>query len=302
MNEEELERLLSVYRCRVPMPDFRAVKVNVVPMRRRSRAPWWLAAAAVFAAIAFLISTRIPRANEWRAGLRVLRAGDVVRTGGDRVTLHSREIGVVDLAEHTTLRVLETHDRQHRLELTSGTIHARTFSPPGAFAVEMPRATAIDMGCEYTLTVAPGGGGILRVSAGWVELVRDWGESLVPQGAEAIVSESGELSAPYFDDAAPELKQAVRRFSFGSGDRARDLNTILRLARVRDSLTLINLFSRTSPDERLLVFDRLNQLVPAPMPITREDVRWWSPGVTDRWWAPVLKASGVGPLKKKKRH
>lgn len=298
MNENELQSLLRVYRCQVPMPDFRAVKQEPAP---RPQYAWWLAAAAVFAVVAILVATHVPGRDEWRSGLHVVRVGDVVRTGGNRLRLVSREIGTVDVAENTTIRVLETHDRQHRLELTSGTIHARTFSPPGVFAVQTPRAAAIDLGCEYVLSIAPAGTGSLRVIAGWVELAQGWTESVVPGGAEAVIGPNGELSAPYFEDAPHELKEAVRRFSFGEGDRARDLQSILALARERDSLTLLNLFSRATPDERPLIFDRLDELVPAPPGIDRENVRWWAPGTTESWWAPVMKASGVQPMKKKKR-
>jgi hypothetical protein len=299
MNEQELARLLSVYRCRVPMPDFRAVKVT--PARRRPSARWWLAAAAMFAALAVLVGTRIPGRDDWRAGLRVVRVGEVVRTGNDRMRLVSRAVGTIDVAENTTLRVLETRHRQHRLELTSGTIHARTFSPPGAFAIQTPRASAIDLGCEYVLSIGPTGQGTLHVIAGWVQLTHEWTESVVPGGSEAVIGPDGELSAPYFDDAPDALKDAVRRYSLGGPGRAHDLQTILTLARRRDSLTLINLFRRATPDERVLVYDRLNQLVPAPPQIDRESVRWWEAGSTEAWWAPVIKASGVAPIKKKKK-
>ena len=94
-----------------------------------------------------------------------------------------------------------------------------------------------------------------------------------------------------FDDAPAAFKDAVRR---------RDIPRVAALARTRDALTLLNLFRRTTEEERLIVYDRLAQLVPPPPPITRDSMRWWTPGVTGDWWAPVMKASGVEALKKKK--
>ena len=47
-------------------------------------------------------------------------------------------------------------------------------------------------------------------------------------------------------------------------------------------------------------YDRLNQLVPAPVTVPRDAVRSWTPSVTEPWWPPVLQASGVSAIKKKK--
>ena len=168
-------------------------------------------------------------------------------------------------------------------------------SQPGVFVIDTPRARAIDLGCEYTLTIAPGGGGELHVIAGWVDLTHGYEQSLVPQGASAVITQDGELSVPIFDDAAPAFRIAVREL-----ERKHDIATILALARTRDTLTLLNLFRIATPDERMLLYDRLNQLVPAPPSITRESVRYWSPWTTELWWRPVIRASGLQGIKKKK--
>lgn len=303
---ERLQKLLSPYRCRVPMPDFRS---HVIPSlsegsvwkggAQRRRYAWWLAA-AVLAAVAVLVARRVPMTDDWRAGTRVLRPGDVVRTAGESMRLLSRAVGMIEVAPGSILSVVEVRKGRHRLELAAGSIHARTFSPPGVFVVDTPRARAIDLGCEYTLTVSPTGGGVLRVLSGWVELERGWTQSLVPSGAAAAVSARGDVSAPYFEDASPELQTAVRRFSFDEGDRAAELRRILTQARVRDSFTLLNLFRRGTSEENVLIYDRLNQLVPGLPPVKRDEVRAWRPGVTEKWWAPVMKACGIGPLRKKK--
>jgi len=279
MNEERLETLLSVYRYRRPMPDFRAVE-----RRRPRRRTWtWLAAAAALVIVIAAIVVR-PRTNEWTMGLRIVRPGDVINSN---VRLRSREVGVIDVGNQTTLRFLG----RNRFELTAGTIHAKTTSQPGIFIVDTPRARAVDLGCEYTLSIAPNGTGLLRVSAGWVGL-NNWGQSLVPQGAKATIGHHGKLSPPIFEDASPAFQEAILRG---------DLKTALPLARRRDALTLINLFRFATTEERLMVYDRLNQLVPAPPSVTRDAIRNWEFLTVESWWADVLKASGVNAIKKKKR-
>lgn len=299
---QRLEALLSVYRCNVPAPDFGLI----APFRRRGR--WALAVAVAAAVAAIVVASAVffrQRPNEWRATVivgpaslpnRALRTGDVLRTDpSSRVRLESRGIGVIELAGATTVRLIESRKDRQRIALDVGTIHAKTMSPPGVFVVDTPRARAIDLGCEYVLSLARGGGGELRVTSGWVDLTHDFEQSLVPQGASATIAPDGHITVPAFDDASPRFRAAVRDFT-----RTRDLATILSLARRRDAYTLLNLFRVATPDERVLVFDRLNQLVPAPLSIQREAVQDWRPEVTERWWRPVLAASGVHAIKKKK--
>jgi len=301
---QKLELLLSPYR-------FRGGQA-ILPVRTVN---WWqlaAAAAIMIVAGAEMWWTWQPPGDVWRATevsgratvspRTTLHSGAIVQTAeASRVRLESGAIGVVEVAENTTIQLIENRSGRHVLALRAGTIHARTTSPPGVFVVDTPRARAIDLGCEYRLSIAPNGAGVLRVSAGWVELQRGFDQSLVPQGATADIRRDGELTPPYFDDARPEFKSAVRQFAFSDADsRHEALTRILSLARRRDALTLLNLFSRATPDERLLVYDRLNQLVPAPVTVPRDAVRSWTPLVTEPWWPPVLQASGVSAIKKKK--
>jgi len=295
---QRFEALLSVYRCNVPAPDF----ARVVPLRSRRR--WKLAVAAAAAIVAIVVASSVffrPRPNEWRATAvsgsaslprRALRAGDVIHTDStSRVHLESRAVGVIDLDGATTVRLIESRNGRQRIALDVGMIHAKTTSPPGVFVVDTPRARAIDLGCEYVLSIARGGGGELRVTSGWVDLTHGYEQSLVPQGASAAIESDGSLTVPVFDDAVPAFHAAIRNH---------DMPTIVALARTRDALTLLNLFRDSTPDERGLLYDRLNQLVPAPPSITRESVRYWMPSSTELWWTPVIRASGLQGIKKKK--
>jgi hypothetical protein len=296
----ELEALLRRYRSAAPMPDFRRVAVL-----RRRRWPMIAAAAAIIVALITSLFLLRPRASEWTvtavAGVpsipnRSLRAGDVLRTdAASRIRIQSRSIGVIDVGGASTVRLIESRKGRQRIALDAGVIHARTASPPGVFVVDTPQARAIDLGCEYVLSIAPGGRGELHVISGWVDLKRGWEQSLVPQGASAQIGSQGQISVPVFDDADPRFRVAVREFA-----QSHDLTTIVSLARRRDAFTLLNLFRLTTPDESTRLFDRLNELVPAPLPVRREAVRNWQPSATERWWRPVAAASGLSEIRKKK--
>ncbi len=268
---KRLEELLGAFRS---VPEFR--------VRRASRLFFALPLAAMIVLGIALPAFIAYRNAGWRAGaIAVYRPGDVIRADAP-LRIETPSIGVVDVGAGTTLRIVD----KRRLALDVGTIHARTTSPPGLFVVETPRTRATDLGCEYVLDVAKDGSGTLRVSAGWVALTRGWAQSLVPQGASASFDAEGALTPPLFDDAPGELKEAVLR---------NDVARAAALARPRDALTLLSLLRRADDDERRILFDRLAQLVPPPPSITSDSTNW------DDWWPLVLKASGVGPIKKKKQ-
>jgi hypothetical protein len=288
MNEEQLMELLSVYRHNVTMP--------ALPARRApGQSWWWLAAAAAVVVTVLFFGFQRHRA-EWIVNGRPLRAGETIATGsGERVRLESRTVGVIDVGAETRLRLLESRADRQELALAAGTIHAKTISPPGLFVVETPRASAVDLGCEYVLSISAAGAGMLVVSAGWVAL-NGRGQTLVPQGAKAMIESDGRVSAPVFEDAPGEFQESVRRYSM---DEPADLTKILTQARRRDAFTLLYLFRVATTEERLRIYDRLNQLVPAPANVPRNAMLSWDLRTNDPWWPEVMKASGVGGLKKR---
>jgi hypothetical protein len=286
-DEQRFEALLGRYRCAAAMPDFRAVR------QEEARRPRWPYAVAAALAIVVSIALLIPRQ-------RTLQNGEVVETGRSRVRINAPSIGTIDVAENTTLQLIESRNGRYRLDLRAGTIHAKTTSPPGVFVVGTPKATAIDLGCEYTLSVVPAGEGHLHVTAGWVALNYGFTQSLVPANASAEIDSNGDLTAPVFDDASPRLKAASRQFARSHDDASLEL--LLSEARARDAFTLLNLFPRAAgAGQRVRIYYRLNALVPAPPSVTRDAVRDWTMSTTDPWWPAVRKASGISEIKKKKR-
>jgi hypothetical protein len=275
-DEERFETLLARYRGATPLPDFRAVQQEP---RAPQRWPYAVAAAIV---IAIGIGVLVPRP-------RTLRDGEIVQTNRFAAHIKAPSIGTIDVAPHTTLQLVQSAPDRYLLDLREGSIHATTTSPPGVFVVNTPKASAIDLGCEYSLSVQPSGIGTLHVTAGWVELTFGFTQSLVPANAHATIDAEGNLGPAIFDDA-PFSDDAP-------------LDTILRTARKKDAYTLLNLFPRAAnADERVRIYDRLNALVPAPPGITREIVRdQWTIDTTGPWWSAVRQASGVTAIKKKKR-
>ncbi len=168
------------------------------------------------------------------------------------------------------MKLLRARDGEHRLALDHGTIHALIWAPPAEFVVDTPAAKTVDLGCRYTLRVAPDGVGFLTVEMGWVAFEWKNLESFIPAGAACTTRPGRGPDTPHFLDAPETLINAGARF-----DRAQDpqaLRAALEAARPRDALMLWHLLERTRGEERAEVFERFAMLVKLPPGLGREAI------------------------------
>jgi hypothetical protein len=210
-------------------------------------------------------------------------SGEWLETDGrSRALVKVGEIGSVEVAPNTRLRVVAVRSNEKRLALARGEIHASISAPPKLFFVDTVAGTAVDLGCEYSLTADETGSGVLSVTRGWVSFQWKGLESLVPAGASCKIRSFNGPAIPYFDDASEKLKQAIDRL--GLEKTADDsFDVILSEARVRDTLTLWHLLRRVGPEERGFVFDRMTALTPLPAGVSREKALLLDAGTLERW-------------------
>jgi ferric-dicitrate binding protein FerR (iron transport regulator) len=211
------------------------------------------------------------------------RSRQWIETGpASRATLRIGDLGTVDVAPNSRLRVVPSATQVHRLELAYGGLYAKISAPPRLFFVETPAGTAVDLGCEYALNVDKNGYGVLGVTKGWVSFQWNKIESLVPAGASCRIFRGGGPGVPRFDDATAALKQALEELGTerAQGDT---LQAILTAARVRDTLTLWHLLARVEPADRARVFDRIAALTPVPAGVSREKALLLDPETLMRW-------------------
>jgi hypothetical protein len=210
--------------------------------------------------------------REARARVSVGRTGD--------------EIGEVQLEPSTRAGLVDPGERQHRLSLGRGVMHATIWAPPGDFVVDTPAAVAVDMGCRYTLEVDDRGAGLLRVEAGWVGFENRGLQSLVPAGALCATRAGIGPGTPYFETATAAFAAALAAIDFGppGEPRRQALAAALAEARPRDALSLWHLLTRVEGEERGRVFDRLQALVPPPAGVTREGILRGERAMREAWW------------------
>lgn len=255
------------------------------------RSVWYFRAAAV--ALLFIISAALywyltlPELPSWQVttlegkpkiGSELLAAtgklyiGDLLETdNASRAKLTVGKIGEVELEPNTKLRLLNTSPTDHRLSLDRGTIHASVSAPPRLFVVETPSATAVDLGCVYTLTVDSLGASKLYVITGWVSFEHGGIESIVPQGAECITKPGIGPGTPFRNQCSSAFESALYRFDFERGGSAA-LDSILPEAVPPDAISLWHLLYKTTGQEKEKVYDKLAFLVPPPLGVTREGV------------------------------
>jgi hypothetical protein len=228
----------------------------------------------------------------------------LVTDATSRARLLVGHIGQVDVDPDTRVQLVEARTSEHRLSLERGTIHARIWAPPKLFFVNTPAATAIDLGCAYTLQVDDAGNGLLRVTSGWVQFERDGRESYVPQGAMCETRPGVGPGTPRYEDAPSGYGPALSLLDFGNpprDDRDAALSLILDRARRRDVLTLWHLLSRGTDEERARVFERLAALAPPPPGVSRALVLAGDRGALGRWWDSLgFETGGWWKLMKKK--
>jgi hypothetical protein len=83
-----------------------------------------------------------------------VRAGEWIETDArSQALVHVGEIGSVQVAPNTRVRVVTARSDEHRLTLARGDIDASISATP-KFLVDTGSATAVDLRCEYSLMAA----------------------------------------------------------------------------------------------------------------------------------------------------
>ena len=217
-----------------------------------------------------------------------LQVGQTLVTNSDsRASISDKDLGEIKVDPNSRVRLLETGERRKRIQLEVGTIHAAIWAPAGQFVVDTPSAVAVDLGCAYTLQVAPDGSGTIRTTLGWVGFRLNGRDAFIPAGAMCSTRPGSGPGIPYFEDVSPSFREAIARFDSSpknSQDRDDVLAEILSQARARDALSLWHLLSRTEGASRGRVYDHLASLAPPPSGVAREGILSLDPQMLDLYW------------------
>jgi ferric-dicitrate binding protein FerR (iron transport regulator) len=269
-------------------------------LRPRARLPRVLLALAAAAVLALAIgswyrhstSLGVPSDSPSRgyrligvAGRDRVRPGEEIVTGDrSQATLEIGLLGEVELRPNTHLRVEIGDDSQHGFFLDRGSVHAKIRSEPRRFQIGTPAGRSIDLGCEYSIEVGDDGASRLHVLTGQVAFEFDGREVYVPAGATCTSDKMRGPSAPVFDDAAEEFKQALQRVESSSTPPAGALERVLAFDRA-EALSVWHLFdsNKTSPEVRRAIYDRLSRAFAKPEGVTEDGLLAGDRSMCEAW-------------------
>jgi hypothetical protein len=271
-----------------PDPETRRLLEALRPLRyqgspprlpRRRSVLWALPAALLLAATILLVWwMERPRAA-WSCGEGcLLEVGQWLSVEEQPVELEVADIGTMQVRPGSRLRLLETSSRQHRLQLDRGSVHASVLAPPRLLVVDTPSASAVDLGCEYDLTVLDDGSSLLIVYTGEVSL-EGAHLSYVPAGAAALTWPGHGPGIPWFSDGPVAYAEAL--VAYEREGRTELLPEILAESRPKDTLSLWHLLQRAP--ERAQVLARIRELAPEAAQVEDEQVLFEV--LSERWFA-----------------
>ncbi len=189
-------------------------------------------------------------------------------------------VGHVQVLPQSLVRLAETRPDHHRLSLERGAIHVKVNAPPRLFVVDTPAARAIDLGCEYVLTMSPEGVGTLEVRSGSVELEGKGHKATIPAGAMCGMRKGAGPGTPYFTRSAERLRAPLEKVD--AGDWAA-IDQVISATDHYDTLTLIHLLERAPEAHRPKLYARLAELSPPPPAAKPDEVLKGVPSAMSAW-------------------
>lgn len=204
---------------------------------------------------------------------------------GESATVTIADIGTVTVDEGSRVRLKQTGPTQHRLELQHGTLHALVTAPPRLFVVDTPTASAIDLGCAYTLEVTEEGSS-LTVTSGLVSLAGKGREVTVLAGMRARSAPNRPPTTPVSVHASPALVEAIDRFDRSGDSTALDASVLL--VHAEDAATLWHLLPLAPPAQRAALIAQLTAFVAPPPGWTDAAASDGSSALMQAWWALVV--------------
>ncbi len=200
-----------------------------------------------------------------------LAVGEVLETdAASSATIAVADIGKVDVAPNSRVRLVKTGAKEHRLALDRGKLSAEITAPPRLFIVDTPTAAAVDLGCAYTLEVDANGDSRLKVTGGYVSLETERRESFVPAGAFCETRQK-RLGTPYFESASQLFKTSLAKFDFENGGEDA-ISVVIRESGRKDTLTLWHLLSKVPEAARAEVLAKILQDIELPEGVTIDGI------------------------------
>lgn len=195
-------------------------------------------------------------------GTEFFKDGDLlVNNSVSEASLYISDVGSISIKSNTKIKRIENDE----LYLLQGTIEVMRTDADRFFTVKTSSVFVKDfyLNGNYELNIDEAGGGSIECDLSWVSLFKDKSEVIVPAKYKCEWRNNGKIGLPYSVSASDELKQALTNFNPETEDKPL-LEKIINLCKVQDAISLWNLLNSINSEQRIIVLNKLNELVPFP--------------------------------------
>jgi RNA polymerase sigma factor (sigma-70 family) len=202
----------------------------------------------------------------------------ITTNSNSSVTISIPDIGRVMVDSSSVVQRMES---DFTLSVEKGQIKKYEGNAVDFFVVQTPLAMVKEFykGSAYRLKVMDGGTTKINVESGWVTIEVKEFKSYIPKNYSCLISR-GRYVLPYSSEASPELAALMEGFT-GVNDQS--IGTILSLVTRKDALSLWHLLQLVSNENRFLVFDKLNEFIPAPSGVTKAGIQGLNKSMLMDW-------------------
>lgn len=199
----------------------------------------------------------------WRVDIGSV--GSATLSGGARLTRMKVEEGVT-------------------LRLDVGRMVVESTARGRELVIETPAGKVVDLGCAFTIDASETETQV-HVERGYVALETVQGTAVVGAGSAAMATLGQPPSLPLRDDAPVAFRQGAATLPEG------DLEGLLASARPADTFTLWHVLQRVAPEDRPVILETLNRLVPNSVPADRTRLESLRFGALQSLWAALAPAA-----------
>jgi len=194
------------------------------------------------------------------------------------VTLSVPDIGRVTIENSSTVERMESGSS---IDVKNGTIKKYEGNANEFLVVQTPFAQVKELfkGSAFKLQVLNDGTSKISVESGWLTMdVNDF-QSYIPKNYSCVISK-GRYVIPFSSSTNSDFEKLMVGFT-GVNDPS--IGAILSLAKKKDAISLWHLLQLVSSEDRFVVFDRLNELVPTPTGVTKQGIQALNKDMLTQW-------------------
>jgi RNA polymerase sigma factor (sigma-70 family) len=194
------------------------------------------------------------------------------------VTFSIPEVGRIMIDTSSIVKRAETG---FEINIESGGMKKYEGNASDFLTVQTPLALIKEFykGSAFKLKIMNRNSTLINVESGWITVEVKEFTSYIPKNYDCLISR-GRYVLPYYQDTKPELRSLIEGYS-GINDPS--IGTILSLVTIKDAIVLWHLLQLVSSENRFIVFDKLNELVPAPNGVTKEGIQALNKDMLMKW-------------------